>query len=137
MLFHCTENHIFFLQASWKDGLSKKIALEYNLSCIIGKDGISFSQKYDLTPRWKMKNDLFQKNYMEIWYFFQMFWKDGLFKKDRVKKDRAGIWSFLYYLGTWHCFPENMSFFPWMENERERERDDLSQEIHGNMIFSI
>ena len=59
-----------------------------------------------------MKDDLSQKNYMEIWYFFQMFWKDGLFEKDR-----AGIWSFLYYLGTWYCFPKNMVFFPWMENE--------------------
>ena len=31
-----------------KDGLSKKIALEYDLSCIIRKDDVSFSQKYDL-----------------------------------------------------------------------------------------
>ena len=74
-----------------------------------------------------MKDDFSQKNYTGI-YFFRMFWKDGLFKKDR-----AGIWSFLYYLETWYCFPENMVFFLWMENER----DDLSQEIHGNMIFSI
>ena len=47
---HCAENRIFFFQASWKDGLSKKIVLEYDLSCIIGKDDISFSRKYDLTP---------------------------------------------------------------------------------------
>ena len=47
--FHCTENHIFFCQTSWKDGLSKNIALEYDLSCIIRKDDISFSRKYDLT----------------------------------------------------------------------------------------
>ena len=46
---HYTENHIFFFQTSWKDGLSEKIALEYDLSCIIGKDDISFSRKYDLT----------------------------------------------------------------------------------------
>ena len=49
--YHCTENHIFFFRTSWKDGLSKKIALEYDLSCIIGKDDISFRRKYDLT-RW-------------------------------------------------------------------------------------
>ena len=30
-----------------KDGLSKKIALEYDLSYIMRKDGISFSRKYD------------------------------------------------------------------------------------------
>ena len=46
-----TGNNIFFFQTSWKDGFSKKIALEYDLSCIIGKDNISFSRKYDLT-RW-------------------------------------------------------------------------------------
>ena len=32
-----------------KDGLSKKTVLEYDLTCIIGKDNISFSRKYDLT----------------------------------------------------------------------------------------
>ena len=46
----CTENHIFFFQTSWKDGLSKKIVLEYDLSCIIGKDYFCFSRKYDLAP---------------------------------------------------------------------------------------
>ena len=29
--------------------------------------------------------------------------------------------------------PENRVFFPWTENDR----NDLSQEIHGNVIFSI
>ena len=46
---------------SSKDGLFKKIALEYDLSCIIGKGDISFSRKYDLNPRRKMKDDLSQK----------------------------------------------------------------------------
>ena len=39
----------FFFWTSWKDGLSKNIALEYDLSCIIGKDDISFFRKFDLT----------------------------------------------------------------------------------------
>ena len=43
--FHCMENYIFFLCTSWKNGLSKEIALEYDLFCIIGKDAISFSRK--------------------------------------------------------------------------------------------
>ena len=34
-----------------KDDLSKKIALEYDLSYIIRKDGISFSQKYHIFLR--------------------------------------------------------------------------------------
>ena len=47
---HCTENNIFFFRTPWKDGLSKQIALEHDLSCIIVKDNISFFRKYDLTP---------------------------------------------------------------------------------------
>ena len=38
------KNHIFLFQMFWKYGLPKKIALEYDLSYIIGKDDISFSQ---------------------------------------------------------------------------------------------
>ena len=53
---------ILFFHTFSKDGLSKKIALEFDLSCIIGKDYISFSRQYDLTPRCKMKDDLSQKN---------------------------------------------------------------------------
>ena len=50
----------YFLQIIWKDGLSKKIALEYNLSCcIVWKDGISFSPK--ILSYLKMKYDLSQK----------------------------------------------------------------------------
>ena len=55
---------------------------------------------------------IFLKKYMEIWYFFQMSWKDGLFERDC-----AGTWSFWYYLERWYFFPENMIFFPWEESE--------------------
>ena len=53
---HCTENQIFFSQTSWKDGLSKKIALEYDLSRIIGKDHVFLSRNMILTlgGKWKM-----------------------------------------------------------------------------------
>ena len=93
-----------------------------------GKMMFLFPENMILPPDGKWKMIFLEKNYMEIWYFFQIFWKDIIFKKDH-----AGIWSFLYYLETWYCFPLNMVFFPWMENER----NDLSQKIHGNMIFSI
>ena len=125
---HCTENQILFFQTSWKDGLSKKIVMKYDLSCIIGKNDISFFRKYDLTLRRKMKDDLCQKKYTEIWYFLQMFWKDGLFKRDYY----AGVWSLLYYLERWYFFPKTWYFFLGQE-----ARDDLSQEIHGNMIFPV
>ena len=38
----------YFLQMFSKDILSKTNSLEHNLSCIIKKDDIYFSQKYDL-----------------------------------------------------------------------------------------
>ena len=103
---HCTENNILFFQTSWKDGLSKKITLEYDLSCIIRKDDISFSRKYDLIPQMKNERWSFSKKYTEIWYFLQTFWKDGL-----SKKGRAGTWSFLYYLERWYFFPKTWYFF--------------------------
>ena len=63
----------------WKDSLpKKKIALEYDLACITRKDGVSFYQKNNPilhTEKWNMS---FSKKYMEIWYFLQIFWKDGL-----------------------------------------------------------
>ena len=45
-----------------KDGLSEKIALEYDLSYIMRKDDISFSQKCNI-PFYgqKMKDDISQK----------------------------------------------------------------------------
>ena len=119
------ENHIFLFQTSWKDGLSKKIALEYDLSCITGKDHVSFSRKYDLTPQTENERWSFSKKDAESLYFLQTFWKDGLFKKGHT-----GTWSFLYYLEWWHFFPENLILFLGQEAS-----DDLSQETHGNMIF--
>ena len=56
---------------------------------------------------------IFLKKYMEIWYFIQTFWKDGL-----SKKGNAGTWSFLYYVERWYFFLENMIFFHWAESER-------------------
>ena len=60
-----------FLQTFWKDGLSKKIALEYDLFRNIWKDGISFFPKINFFFTRKMKDDLSQKKkkVMEIWCF--------------------------------------------------------------------
>ena len=43
-----TWNYDIFFKFSEKMVFPKKIALEYDLSCIIWKDDISFSRKYDL-----------------------------------------------------------------------------------------
>lgn len=45
----CYQNLIQITANVLKNGFSKKIALEYDFSYNIGKDDISFSQKYDLT----------------------------------------------------------------------------------------
>ena len=122
---HCMENHIFFFWTSWKDRLSKKISLEYDLSCIIGKDDISFSRKYDLTRWTENERWSFLKNTRKYDIFFRpsenmvfpkgaapahdlscIIWKDGIF------------------------FPKTWYFFPG-----QKVRGGLSQEIHGNMTF--
>ena len=89
-----------------------------------------------LDGKWKM---IFLKKYTEI-YFLQMFWKDGLFKRDC-----AGTWSFLYYLERWYFFPENMIFFPREESERwsfsgntwkKKVKDDPAK-IHQKVIDAL
>ena len=61
---------------------------------------------------------------MEV-YFPQMFWKDGLLKKGCPRHDLSCIiWKDVIFLGTYFFLGRKMG-------------DDLSQEIHGNMIFSV
>ena len=55
----------------------KKIALEYDLSRIIGKDHVSLSRKYNLNPRRKMKEDLFQRNTRKYDIFFRRSFQKG------------------------------------------------------------
>ena len=86
------KNHLFFSQRFWKDALSKKIPLEYELSCIMRKDNISFFEKkiwfYSLDGKWKI---FLNKNT----------WKYDIsckcFEKMLFPKNCTGIWSFLYY----------------------------------------
>ena len=103
------------------------IKLRWNMIflALFGKIIFLFPENMILHLRRKMKDDLSQKKYTEIWYFFQTFWKDSLFKKGCT-----GTRSFSYYLERWYFFPENTIFFLGQE-----VRDDPSQEIHGNMIF--
>ena len=65
---------------------------------------------YPLDGKWNM---IFLKKYTELWYFFQTFWEDGLFKRGC-----AATWSFLHYLKRWYFLPENRIFFLWAESER-------------------
>ena len=74
---------------------------------------------YTLDGKWKM---VFLKKYMEIWYFLQVLWKDGL-----SKRGRAGTWSCIIW-NDGIFFPKTWSFFIG-----QKVKDGLSQEIHGNM----
>ena len=60
--------------------------------------------------RRKMKDE-FLKKYMEIWYFLQIFWKDGL-----SKKNCTGIWFYLYHQKRWHFFSRIYDNFSIAEN---------------------
>ena len=75
-----------------------------------GKMIFLFPEKMIVFFRRKMKDNLSRKKYMEIWYFLQMFWKDGLFKKIVMEYDLSSI--------IW----KDGIFFPkiryWAENER-------------------
>ena len=91
----------------WKDGLSKKNRTGVWSFLYYQERWYFFFPKiwpYTLDEKWKM---IFLKKYMEIWYFLQAFWKDGL-----TKRSHAGTWSFLYYLERWYFFPKKMIFFP-------------------------
>ena len=75
-----------------------------------------------------MKDDLSQKIHGN------MIFSSNVLKRWSVRKGSRWDMIFLVLSGKVAFFPpENRVFFPWTENDR----DDLSQEIHGNMIFSI
>ena len=65
-----------------------------------------FPENMILFYRRKMKDDLSQKKYTEIWYFLQIPRKDSL-----SKKNRAGIWSFLHYRHRWYFIPGKYDIF--------------------------
>ena len=97
----------YILQIFWKDGLSKKIALEYDLSYIIRKDGISFSRKYYIFfYRRKMKDDLSQKihgNMMSLYVG-----KGGIsfsYKNDITLLSKKQRWSFSKKIHVKMSFP--------------------------------
>ena len=79
---------------------------------------------YPLDGKWKIS---FSKKYTEICFFLQMFWKDGLFKKDC-----AATWYFLHYQERWFFSPKTSYFLLGT-----KVRDDLFQEIDGNMVIFV
>ena len=56
-----------------------------------GKMIFLFPENMILFFRWKVKNVLSLKKYMEIWYILQMLWKDGLSEKLALEHDLSYI----------------------------------------------
>ena len=125
---HCTENHIFF----FPDVLKRR---SFQKDCAGIWSFLYYREiwYFFLPKRWsylQMENERwsFSKKYTEIWYFLRMFWKDGLFKKTASGHDLScTIWKVGISSRKHGIF----------SLDEKRERNDFSQEIHGNMIFSI
>ena len=93
----------------WKDDLSEKIALEYDLSWI----HVSLSRICDLNPRRKMKDDLFQKYIRKCDIFFRSSEKMVFSKRAAPEHHLSCI---IWKVGIF--FPANTIFFPWAGSQR-------------------
>ena len=104
---------IYFLQIFWKDGPSKTIALEDDLSCCIYLERwyFSFSKIWPYSLDGTRKT-IFLKNNMEICFFLQMPRKYGISKK---MVQEHGVTCTIWKDGI--SFAENMLFFVWTENK--------------------
>ena len=78
---------MFFSKYSEKMFFPKKSRWNMIFLVLSGKMIFLFPENIILFFRRKMKDDLSQKKYMKIWYFFQIFWKDGLSKKITLEYD--------------------------------------------------
>ena len=92
-----------------KIALPKKIALEYDISCIIGKDDISFFRKYDLTP-WTVNErwSFFKKNTQKYDIFFRISEKMVFLKRTALAALGLDLAFIIWKDGI---------FFPWAEQE--------------------
>ena len=114
---YCKKNLILVFQTFWKVGLCKQIAMECDM--IFPK-----IWSYPFDRKWKM---IFFKKYMEKSYIVQIFWKDGLFKKMH--------WNMIFLV-----LSGKIVFFlakRWSSFFGRKLKDDLSEEIHENMILSL
>ena len=111
----------------WKDGISKKLLWNIIFLVSSGKMIFLFPENMILFFRRKMKDDLSQKNT----------WKYDIFFKcsEKMVFPKKSHWNMIFLVLSGKMiflFPENMILF-----FRRKMKDDLSQEIHGNMIFSV
>ena len=124
---HCTENHIFFFQTSWKDRLLKKYLWNIIFLVLSGKLIFIFPElwSYTLGGKWKM---IFLKKIHGNMTFSSSFLKRWSFEKE-PREDMI----FLVLSGKIIFFsPKTWYFFLGL-----KLRNNLPQEIHGNKIFSV
>ena len=81
----------------------------------------------DVTAWTENERSSFSKKYLEIWYFFQIFWKYGCFKKASTEYDLFVI------SGKMPFFPKKHGIFFL----RRKMKDDPSQEINRSVIFAL
>ena len=122
---HCTENHIFFFQASWKDGVSKKSRWNLNFLVLSENMIFLFPENMILPPDGKWKMTFLKKNTRKYEIYFKC-----SEKMDFPKRTAPGLdLSCIIWKGG--IFSREHGIFS-LDGKRERN----SQEIHGNMIFS-
>ena len=112
---HCTENHIFFFRASWKDSLSKKnragiwsFLYYWEIWYFFFPEIWSYLQTEN--ERWPFSKKK-KKNTRKYEIFFKCSEKMDFSK--RTVRDLI----FLVLSGKVVFFSQSMVFFPWTENE--------------------
>ena len=121
----CSEKIIFPKKQKQKQKKS-----QWNIVFLVssGKTIFLYPENMILFFRRKMKDDVSQKEYMEVWYVFQIFWKDGLSKNIALEYDLCYI---IRKDGISFSRKNDIFFDGWTI------KDDLSQKIYGNMLFSV
>ena len=131
---HCTENHIFFFRASWKDSLSKK-----------NRAGIwSFLYYWEIWYFFFPKIWSYLQTENERWPFSKkkkkkkihgnMKFSSNVLKRWTFQKGPSGTWSFLYYLERWYFFLKAWYFFP---GRKTREEWPFSRDTRKHDIFYL
>ena len=112
----------------WQDGLTKKVALEYDLSLFYKKKWhFLFPKIWSCSLDEKRKMIFLKKNT----------WKYDIFFKcpEKMVFPKKSHWNMIFLV-----LSEKMVFFfqkIWYFFFGRKMKDDFSQEIHGNMIFSV
>ena len=80
---------------------------------------------YSFGGKWKM---IFFKKILG-----NMMYSSDVLKRCSFQKNRTGIWSFFHYQERWRFFFPKIWYFFY----GRKMRDNISQKVHGNMMFSV